>query len=1046
MITLVQVVMSAMTSMAMLACAMFVKTIVQIMLKEKIREIGILRAMGFGNRVAREMATGQVLVISVIGTAVGIGIGMTIPIYFKNFLTPLAPVFMDGSVYNIEIDVPFHVSLETIIISVTAGITLPLLFGIVPTIQLQKLSPVVLMNPDYIRKESFLREKKEKKAIKREKKGKGKKKKTKTRTKEMKRRRKKGVKPARALLSVGIMITTITLLYISTTRIIGEDDIILLNSTAVIAWMAVMGASIFFLGIAMVDLVGNGIGSISALFIKFTPVGNMKKFMPSIIHANTRKLKNTLGNMIIAVSLVISVTIIGHSVTTGMKCTDRTVLGGDVVVFSPYIHESEIPLIEEIEGIDSATLISHVLVYGWEYNRPGSEYIINTLGDYGGIGNNGTEMMNVIVIDPESYIDVNVHDNDLLFTIDEPSGTDPGEFIRKLSVPYTTIIGTKLARFLNLEPGDTEEITINGFASNLEIAGIARQIPANPWIGNNNKYGALNESTGSSMMISRTTLASIMDDFIGNVDIMIKNKSVHEEAMQYTNETIPIESESFIGYTSATIDKDIVSSILSGVPGVESSSFRFSTFVPGTPQITTVFNQSRVIYNGVNSTMAENGTITLPNRMYIFDPSDDLNLSSTQPVIDTHYWIDSARFSIGGEASSVHNETDLEVLLGYDDLFNWKQPDPARTAMFGDNSICVVNKFVAMHSSPGNQTWVHENQPGDVLTVTIPQSETENMSWNFTVVATVDNHLAYLTDNGTEREGYKLSSKSLNYDFIDAGTVENKSFIDLFEADANVFLTTVDQIWHMAIELTGLPFGYDVDDLLNHVYVKVNSTASVPAVVSGIESAFSSAGIENMSVFAYRETFHDKLTKVGSLFVKLLPGYTEDEVVENLRDWYLTRGKEWKVSSVMTASKIQEIGYIQVIVQILTMIVIFSLVIATAGLVTTVQLSIKERSRTFGIVRAIGHDEKTVRQMIAFEIFIASSIGAIFGLVNAIMATWMIFSGLSQGLSVPIYYGIPWTEVIAIIGSIMAITFTSSQIIAKNVTRKTIANNIRYNE
>jgi putative ABC transport system permease protein len=60
---------------------------------------------------------------------------------------------------------------------------------------------------------------------------------------------------------------------------------------------------------------------------------------------------------------------------------------------------------------------------------------------------------------------------------------------------------------------------------------------------------------------------------------------------------------------------------------------------------------------------------------------------------------------------------------------------------------------------------------------------------------------------------------------------------------------------------------------------------------------------------------------------------------------------------------------------------ILAIVIALPGVVNTVALSISERTREIGLLRAIGMRRSQLRQMVAAEAVIISVIGALLGLV-----------------------------------------------------------------
>ncbi len=83
-----------------------------------------------------------------------------------------------------------------------------------------------------------------------------------------------------------------------------------------------------------------------------------------------------------------------------------------------------------------------------------------------------------------------------------------------------------------------------------------------------------------------------------------------------------------------------------------------------------------------------------------------------------------------------------------------------------------------------------------------------------------------------------------------------------------------------------------------------------------------------------------------------------------------------------------------------------SVIVSLFGIVNTLVLSIYERTRELGMMRAIGTSRRQVRQMIRYESIITALIGGVFGLVlgvvGAILVTLLTLSGSGYVLSIPV--------------------------------------------
>ena len=67
------------------------------------------------------------------------------------------------------------------------------------------------------------------------------------------------------------------------------------------------------------------------------------------------------------------------------------------------------------------------------------------------------------------------------------------------------------------------------------------------------------------------------------------------------------------------------------------------------------------------------------------------------------------------------------------------------------------------------------------------------------------------------------------------------------------------------------------------------------------------------------------------------------------------------------------------------MLLALSVIVSLFGIVNTLILSIYERTRELGMMRAIGTSRRQVRQMIRYESVITALIGGVFGLVIGVV-------------------------------------------------------------
>ena len=123
-------------------------------------------------------------------------------------------------------------------------------------------------------------------------------------------------------------------------------------------------------------------------------------------------------------------------------------------------------------------------------------------------------------------------------------------------------------------------------------------------------------------------------------------------------------------------------------------------------------------------------------------------------------------------------------------------------------------------------------------------------------------------------------------------------------------------------------------------------------------------------------------------FVKTAPGADADEVQA-----LLAKGVEvaFPTAEVLNQQELKEDREDQVnsLVSLFYALLAFAVVISLFGIANTLALSIHERTRELGMLRAIGMSRRQVRTMIRYEAVITALIGAILG-----MALGLVFAAL----------------------------------------------------
>ncbi len=129
--------------------------------------------------------------------------------------------------------------------------------------------------------------------------------------------------------------------------------------------------------------------------------------------------------------------------------------------------------------------------------------------------------------------------------------------------------------------------------------------------------------------------------------------------------------------------------------------------------------------------------------------------------------------------------------------------------------------------------------------------------------------------------------------------------------------------------------------------------------------------------------------------------------------------------------------------QILTMfygLLAMAVVISIFGIVNTLVLSVHERLRELGMLRAIGATRRQLRQMIRYESVITASIGAMLGTVVGIGAGYLVVNELGEGLM----FTLPWLQLGAFLALAVVVGVVAAVVPARRAARTHILEAISY--
>ncbi|HKA84655.1 MAG TPA: FtsX-like permease family protein [Acidimicrobiales bacterium] len=149
----------------------------------------------------------------------------------------------------------------------------------------------------------------------------------------------------------------------------------------------------------------------------------------------------------------------------------------------------------------------------------------------------------------------------------------------------------------------------------------------------------------------------------------------------------------------------------------------------------------------------------------------------------------------------------------------------------------------------------------------------------------------------------------------------------------------------------------------------------------------------------------------SSVFVQLRPGTSVSQVQPEIEDAVA----DFPTANVQSVDEYKDAigGQFDAILALMLGLLALALFIAFIGIANTIALSVLERTRELGLLRAVGMSRRQLRSMIRWESAIIAVFGTLLGLVIGLLGGWGLIKALSdEGFTA---FEIPWGQIVAVV-------------------------------
>jgi ABC-type antimicrobial peptide transport system permease subunit len=132
---------------------------------------------------------------------------------------------------------------------------------------------------------------------------------------------------------------------------------------------------------------------------------------------------------------------------------------------------------------------------------------------------------------------------------------------------------------------------------------------------------------------------------------------------------------------------------------------------------------------------------------------------------------------------------------------------------------------------------------------------------------------------------------------------------------------------------------------------------------------------------------------------------------------------------------------IKKIINLLYALLALSVIVSLVGIINTLVLTIFERTRELGMLRAVGMTRRQVRMMIRYESIVTSLMGATLGIIVGVFLAALVTQALKdEGIA----FAVPWLQLVYFVIAAILVGILAAVIPARRAARLNVLQALQY--